>query len=137
MAKEQNDNYIIHMCYICENTFTENIPHYAKKNLFICPNCLRDLSKFYISITTYIPQKYIIDDLFFNGIVKRYIPKNKREDLLRNAKCNFCGSIKNLEIDHIHPISKGGDNRISNLQVLCKKCNLKKSNKILNNGRLD
>lgn len=31
-----------------------------------------------------------------------------------------------LQIEHIHPISLGGSNRISNLCLACKKCNLKK-----------
>ena len=35
-----------------------------------------------------------------------------------------------LEIDHIVPISKGGKTIDTNLQVLCVKCNRKKSNKI-------
>lgn len=54
--------------------------------------------------------------------------------LLRdNFKCRICGaspsndsSIK-LHIDHIIPWSKGGETTIENLQTLCSKCNLGKS----------
>ncbi|NTV45830.1 MAG: HNH endonuclease [Chlorobiales bacterium] len=51
-----------------------------------------------------------------------------------NWKCRSCGrSAKEngitLEVDHIIPRSKGGTNDISNLQTLCKKCNIGKSNK--------
>ena len=35
-----------------------------------------------------------------------------------------------LEIDHIIPVSKGGKTTPDNLQVLCSKCNRRKSNKI-------
>lgn len=35
-------------------------------------------------------------------------------------------------IDHIMPISKGGTSEPSNLQVLCKRCNLIKADKVLN-----
>ncbi len=39
-------------------------------------------------------------------------------------KCNYCGSIKDLHIHHIIPLSKGGKNEISNLEVVCRKCHL-------------
>jgi HNH endonuclease domain protein len=48
--------------------------------------------------------------------------------------CQICGKKcqrSEIEIDHIIPVSKGGKTTLSNLQVLCSKCNRKKSNKIL------
>ena len=45
-------------------------------------------------------------------------------------RCRKCGSTKNLEIDHIFPISKGGKSDFDNLQTLCHNCNMKKSNKV-------
>ncbi|HLO51902.1 MAG TPA: HNH endonuclease [Kamptonema sp.] len=49
-------------------------------------------------------------------------------------KCLSCGRSARedgvlLEVDHIVPRSKGGSNDMSNLQTLCKKCNIGKSNK--------
>ena len=47
-----------------------------------------------------------------------------------NHMCCLCGSLENLTLDHIVPVSKGGMNNVSNLQTLCKSCNSKKSNKL-------
>lgn len=46
------------------------------------------------------------------------------------GKCVQCGSSENLEFDHIIPVSKGGANTYRNIQLLCEKCNRKKSNRI-------
>lgn len=46
------------------------------------------------------------------------------------GKCVYCGSTENLHFDHIIPFSKGGATNVENLQLLCQKCNLEKSNKI-------
>ena len=43
-------------------------------------------------------------------------------------RCVKCHSSRNLEIDHIIPISKGGKSTYDNLQTLCKRCNKNKSN---------
>jgi len=42
--------------------------------------------------------------------------------------CQMCKTDKNITIDHIKPLSKGGTNHIDNLQPLCRSCNTKKYN---------
>jgi len=88
-----------------------------------------------------------VGDSFFNAVITeqvidappstpkqrysnpRYISKGTRFDVLRKYgyRCAICGhgaldGVK-LEIDHIHPVSKGGTNAPTNLQVLCTDCN--------------
>ena len=46
------------------------------------------------------------------------------------GRCVYCGSTENLQLDHIIPFSKGGATILENLQLLCQKCNLEKSNHI-------
>jgi hypothetical protein len=43
-------------------------------------------------------------------------------------KCKWCGSRRPLEIDHIIPWSAGGPDIDTNLRVLCKPCNQRRSN---------
>lgn len=64
----------------------------------------------------------------------RAIPGSIRYQVLKRAgtKCESCGidnSVRALEVDHIHPISKGGKNELANYQALCYVCNSQKSNK--------
>lgn len=44
--------------------------------------------------------------------------------------CVRCGSKEQLHFDHIIPVAKGGSNLPVNIQLLCQRCNLKKSDKI-------
>lgn len=53
-----------------------------------------------------------------------------------NHKCQYCGSTKNLTIDHIVPRSRGGENTWENMTVACISCNTKKSNKLLEETNL-
>lgn len=45
--------------------------------------------------------------------------------------CLCCGSIENLQLEHVVPLARGGEHTASNIQVLCKSCNGKKMTKII------
>ena len=44
--------------------------------------------------------------------------------------CQMCKSTFDLQIDHVFPLSKGGNNDTENLQLLCFPCNLKKRDSV-------
>jgi len=63
----------------------------------------------------------------------RLIPSSVKIEVWKRDKgqCVICGSNKNLHFDHVLPFSKGGASLVSeNIQLLCVKHNLQKSNKI-------
>jgi hypothetical protein len=76
-----------------------------------------------------------ISDAVDNKSSSRVSPKLRMDILARDEyTCQICGADRGtgaiLEIDHIHPVSRGGTNDPNNLQVLCRDCNAGKSNRI-------
>jgi 5-methylcytosine-specific restriction endonuclease McrA len=51
--------------------------------------------------------------------------------LTSSLKCALCSEViglKERELDHITPVSRGGWHSMSNLQVVCRPCNMMKNN---------
>lgn len=44
-------------------------------------------------------------------------------------ECGYCGSTKQLTLDHIIPRSRGGENSWTNLVTCCHKCNVRKADR--------
>jgi 5-methylcytosine-specific restriction endonuclease McrA len=51
--------------------------------------------------------------------------------LKSEGRCVNCGSKNELQVDHIIPHSRGGSDKVENLQMLCKPCNLDKRDKTM------
>ena len=59
----------------------------------------------------------------------RHIPREVRQRVWQKygGQCAECSDNQYLEFDHVIPFAKGGSNSDANVQLLCRKCNLKKS----------
>lgn len=58
-------------------------------------------------------------------------PVNRREVLRRdNHACQYCGSRKQLTLDHVVPRSKGGTHTWDNVVAACSPCNARKGDRI-------
>ena len=83
-------------------------------------------------------EKEVLDELIKEGLMfpdaekRPHIPREVVDAVWRRDKgrCVYCGSNKELQLDHIIPFSKGGATTFENLQLLCRTCNNKKSNNI-------
>lgn len=57
-------------------------------------------------------------------------PVNRREIMRRdNHTCQYCGSRKQLTLDHVIPRSKGGTNTWDNVVAACSPCNARKGDR--------
>ncbi len=66
---------------------------------------------------------------YINHFKKNVSPTRNRIYKRDNNECVYCGSKKQLTIDHVLPKSRGGRNEWTNLVTCCFKCNIKKSNR--------
>lgn len=57
--------------------------------------------------------------------VSNHVPSKTREFVFARDgnKCVRCGCLENLTLDHIFPLSMGGNHFHANLRVLCRPCN--------------
>ncbi|MDO8451798.1 MAG: HNH endonuclease [bacterium] len=89
----------------------------------------RNVFKFYLKpVLTKIFNR--VEDLPFN----RLIPSSVKVKVWERdrGKCVLCGATENLHYDHELPFAKGGTSLMDkNIRILCAKCNLSKSSKIL------
>lgn len=81
---------------------------------------LRTVSRSYpvpavVRLMRYVKIPYKSVELTRNNIFKR-----------DNFECQYCGSPRDLTLDHVIPRSKGGPSNWKNLVTACKSCNARK-----------
>lgn len=82
------------------------------------------------------------EEYTFDGTDEQIIKKEKAKarelrksrwwhNKIASGKCHFCGGIfdpKELTMDHLHPLARGGKSTKGNLVPACKECNNNKKN---------
>lgn len=123
-------------CDICKRKILDSDARHHIGLATICLDCSLDLASKtldYLSWTTSIIWlKQRLGE--YRGQKKFrscYLNPQLKKEILEKYKytCFYCGSDKNLSIDHIKPVKAGGKDILSNLQVLCRSCNSKKGAK--------
>ena len=104
-------------CKACGKTFTPTRPN----NVYCSKKCSCAIKKEYYE-NNYIRGRFIIFE------------RDK-------FKCAYCGKTSfedgvKLHVDHIIPIDAGGKTTAENLITSCERCNVEKSNKIINSKEL-
>eukprot|EP00250_Pteridium_aquilinum_P016968 c23386_g1_i1 orf=201-1106(-) len=62
---------------------------------------------------------------------------NRKNLFLRDKfRCQYCKAQENLTVDHVIPVSRGGEWTWENLVTACSKCNARKSDKTLEESRM-
>ena len=76
-----------------------------------------------------------MDNRAFSDTIKFEVVKTNLEKNNGDICCEICHkkllSIGECHFDHIEPYAKGGKSTLSNCQILCADCNLKKNDKML------
>lgn len=61
--------------------------------------------------------------------------KIRQSVINRDGCCQMCGTEERLSVDHIVPRHLGGDDNVTNLQVLCSSCNSSKGGRFFDKAK--
>ena len=109
------------ICAGCSELYSAEKTHfYRKKRCCGLESCVESIDK-KIKHNNYMKQRRKYD----NGTHRRGVEPMLRSLILNrdNHMCRVCdSSCTNLQVHHIVPVSKGGDDKITNLITLCNTC---------------
>lgn len=124
-------------CIFCGTDLGSGAPYWGEDKKRLCRECSMESAESFVKLNLggfMIFWLAHLQDKYFGNIRKKrncYLPQEVRKTILEKYKftCQICGTNEKLTIDHIKPVSKGGNDELDNLTILCKSCNSKKSNK--------
>lgn len=138
--KKRHPDIIVGDCIFCGHHIDHRIdgePVIIKNEKIICMDCAFSLlDPIYFSLGT-----GGLAHIVFTALLQSSHNRKKRKPMsgYKRAfktiakkykfKCVTCGTDKNLTLDHIKPVSKGGTDDFSNLQLMCRSCNSRKGAK--------
>ena len=123
---------------------TRGQTRYVQRNYVRTPyKVLKTINQFVCDYQYLANRNEQLKNINYECTIKEYNNKNQRKLMTKDLRqkiikrdrytCQICGKYMpdevGLHVDHIIPVSKGGKTVLSNLQVLCSKCNGSKSNK--------
>jgi hypothetical protein len=117
----------IHVDFIVEDTYTNS----AERLFSIIDACAKsglfDESAWIKSKTILSPDLSEQYQQWLNAKRSHSYRKHEGTVFKRDGfKCVYCGSEKNLSLDHVIPQSRGGPHTVENLATCCKSCNSSK-----------
>ena len=69
-------------------------------------------------------------------IYRTKVPFSKKNVMIRDGfTCQYCGVQKELTIDHVTPVSRGGKSAFENCVTACKHCKIKRATNSLRKHR--
>jgi 5-methylcytosine-specific restriction endonuclease McrA len=133
---------VIKKCKVCAKEIEVKLSHFDKEGTYCSRTCMaidyrrrmrKDKNPNYKhGNSPYTPAAAVRRER-----IRRNGGRHNEKDiayLLRHQRneCAHCGCrLDKYEVDHIIPILKGGSNYVGNLQLLCRKCNARKSGKFM------
>lgn len=126
-------------CHICNFEFSSDSERYFWKlegvKQVVCSKCNRRLDQqvYNQKFKTFMNKlDSDSDSIATSANINRHISTKTKNIVWQrdHGRCVQCGSNQNLEFDHIIPVAKGGSNTARNIQLLCERCNRKKSDNI-------
>ncbi len=89
-----------------------------------------------------VSEKYAVPRVIrlLGKLLKRFTPRvsysRKNIQIRDNHTCQYCGAKNQLTLDHVMPVSRGGQSTWENVVTACSPCNSRKGNKTPEEARM-